>query len=164
MKKTIKGEFIGADYWGRSTLKCLNNAKTGYFYLCDVENLTIGKAKVKRDNGNGEMCWFYKGTDPEGEPDFSINNIIEIVESPERQEQVASLINGSLKIDNDLSGNARIVVHYLNLGLKEYKSTKATRAAGLTKYRGKAYGGGFWLYYSNIKDDLNTVLDVLEGK
>lgn len=47
------------------------------------------------------------------------------------------------RIDSDVNGNPRYIVHWLNLGLEDYASTKATRQAGLTKYRGKRYGGGF---------------------
>ena len=49
-------------------------------------------------------------------------------------------------IHNDINGNPRRVVHFLSLDLKDYESTKETRAAGLHKYTAKWYGGGFWFY------------------
>lgn len=51
-------------------------------------------------------------------------------------------------IHNDINGNPRRVVHFLSLDLKDYESTKETRAAGLYKYNAKWYGGGFWFYNS----------------
>lgn len=44
---------------------------------------------------------------------------------------------------NDVNGNGRYIVHFLALGLKSHEATKATRRAGLKKYNGRAYGGGF---------------------
>lgn len=44
---------------------------------------------------------------------------------------------------NDVNGNPRYIVHWLDLGLKDYESTTLTKKAGLSKYRAKWYGGGF---------------------
>ena len=49
------------------------------------------------------------------------------------------------KTTNDVNGNSRYIVSWINLGLDKYEATKLTKKAGLTKYRGKRYGGGFVL-------------------
>lgn len=46
-------------------------------------------------------------------------------------------------INNDYYGNPRYVVHFLSLGLPDYITNDKTRKAGLTKYRGKQFGGGY---------------------
>lgn len=46
-------------------------------------------------------------------------------------------------IDNDVNGNPRYLVHFLQLGLKSFNGTKETRAVGLKVYKGKMFGGGF---------------------
>lgn len=46
-------------------------------------------------------------------------------------------------VDNDHYGNPRYVVHFLSLGLPDYITNIKTRKAGLAKYRGKQFGGGY---------------------
>ena len=46
-------------------------------------------------------------------------------------------------VDNDFCGNPRYVVHFLSLGLPDYITNNKTRKAGLIKYRGKQFGGGY---------------------
>ena len=46
-------------------------------------------------------------------------------------------------VNNDYYGNPRYVVHFLSLGLSDYITNNKTRKAGLTKYRGKQFGGGY---------------------
>lgn len=55
------------------------------------------------------------------------------------------------RTDNDLNGNPRYIISWLSLGLKEYKSTKLTRRAGLRIYRGKSFGGGFVIQSHDLK-------------
>lgn len=45
---------------------------------------------------------------------------------------------GYSKINSDTYGNPRIVVHFLSIGLDDYDTV-----SGLTKYRGKQFGGGY---------------------
>ena len=68
------------------------------------------------------------------------------------------------KVDNCSSGNPRYVVHFLALGLKEYKSTKKTRQAGLSIYKGKWFGGGFVFTSFNVESDLIRILDILHDQ
>lgn len=44
---------------------------------------------------------------------------------------------------NDGNGNPVYFVSWLSLGLSSYEATAQTRAAGLKKFTGKAFGGGF---------------------
>ena len=68
------------------------------------------------------------------------------------------LVNGEqievTRVNNDVNGNPRYVVHFLSLGLKDYASTKETREAGFKIYRGKEYGGGFVFSSYNVQSDL----------
>jgi hypothetical protein len=59
------------------------------------------------------------------------------------------------KIYNDVNGNPRRVVHFLNLGidLKDYG-----KVPGLTKYNAKWFGGGYVFQSYNIKEDLNHMI------
>jgi hypothetical protein len=41
------------------------------------------------------------------------------------------------RINNDVNGNPRYLIHFLDMGLKTYEATKETRKAGFTIYRGK---------------------------
>lgn len=59
------------------------------------------------------------------------------------------------RIDNDVNGNPRFVVHFLSLGieLKDYG-----RIAGLKKYRAKWFGGGYVFQSYNVYKDLQWML------
>lgn len=63
------------------------------------------------------------------------------------------------RINNDVNGNPRYIVHFLDLGLKKYCNIK-----GLKKYRGKAFGGGYVFQSYNIEDDLKYILQLIEKK
>lgn len=60
------------------------------------------------------------------------------------------------RIDNDLNGNPRYVVHFLDLGIDfgDYGSIK-----GLTKYRAKWFGGGYVIQSYNLENDLKWALN-----
>lgn len=47
------------------------------------------------------------------------------------------------RTNRDVNGNPRYIIHYKDLGLKNWEATKKTRNAGLRLYRGKDFGGGF---------------------
>lgn len=66
------------------------------------------------------------------------------------------------RANNDVNGNPRFVIHFLDLGLKEYEATNATRKAGIRKYKGKDFGGGFWFYNSTGR--LQTMVDWIVEK
>ena len=65
------------------------------------------------------------------------------------------------KTTNDVNGSPRYLIHFLDLDLNEYESTKATRKAGFKIYRGKAFGGGFVFTSYSVEQELNTMYDIL---
>jgi len=65
------------------------------------------------------------------------------------------------EVTNDLYGNRRYVVHYRDIGLHEYESTQRTRKAGIKKYRGMSFGGGFVFQSSNPSITLKRVIGIL---
>jgi len=66
------------------------------------------------------------------------------------------------RIDNDSNGNPRYLIHFLDLDLKDHVSTKATRKAGLKKYTGKSFGGGFVFQSYNVESSLRYILKTLK--
>lgn len=67
------------------------------------------------------------------------------------------------RIDNDVNGNPRYLVHFLSLGLEDYVSTKLTRQAGLKIYRGKQFGGGFVFQSYNINQSMQFAWDTIHA-
>ena len=66
------------------------------------------------------------------------------------------------KINNDFNGNPRYLVSWMALGLDSYKPTKLTRKAGLSKYRGKQFSGGFVFQSYNIDETMKYILKTLK--
>jgi len=62
---------------------------------------------------------------------------------------------------NDVNGNPRYLVHYLMIDLPDYISTDKTRQAGLTKYHGRAFGGGYRFTSYNVEETVNKIIDIL---
>jgi hypothetical protein len=62
------------------------------------------------------------------------------------------------RIDSDVNGNPRYVVHFLALGidLDDYG-----KIPGLTKYRGKWFGGGYVFQSYNLESDLAYYIDLV---
>lgn len=57
------------------------------------------------------------------------------------------------RINNDVNGNPRYVVHFLDLGLNGHESTPVTKSVGLKKWQSnKLYGGGFIFQSYNLHD------------
>jgi len=67
------------------------------------------------------------------------------------------------RVNNDYYGNPRYVVHFLSLGLKDYKSTKKTKKAGLSIYRAKWFGGGFVIQSYSIERDIERAIEIIKG-
>lgn len=67
------------------------------------------------------------------------------------------------RVNSDANGNPRYVVSFIVLGLPTYESTAKTRAAGLKKYRGRDFGGGFVFSSYNVQHDLNEIMKTLHG-
>ena len=65
------------------------------------------------------------------------------------------------RVNNDVYGNPRYVISWLSIGLKGYYSTKLTRQAGLSIYRGANFGGGFAFQSYNIEESLKHFEKIL---
>jgi hypothetical protein len=68
------------------------------------------------------------------------------------------------RIDNDVNGNPRYVVHFLDINVKPEDYGKIP---GISKYRAKWFGGGYVLQSYNLESDLEYTLnkvDVFYGK
>jgi hypothetical protein len=63
------------------------------------------------------------------------------------------------RIDNDLNGNPRYVTHFLDLGIKPNDYGKVP---GLSKYRGKWFGGGYVIQSYNLESDLNYYKNLVD--
>jgi hypothetical protein len=63
------------------------------------------------------------------------------------------------RIDNDVNGNPRYVTHFLSLGveLEDYG-----KIPGLTKYRGKWFGGGYVHQSYNLENTFEHALDTVQ--
>ena len=78
-----------------------------------------------------------------------------------KREYVETMLNGRYwdvpvhKINNDVNGNPRYVVHFLDLGIKPEDYGLVPK---LTKYRGKWFGGGYVFQSYNVKEDIDWIL------
>ena len=63
------------------------------------------------------------------------------------------------RIPNDVNGNPRYVVHFLDLNIKLSDYDSINQLYGFNKYRAKWFGGGVVFQSYNIEDTLNWALD-----
>ena len=63
------------------------------------------------------------------------------------------------RIPNDVNGNPRYVVHFLDLNIKLSDYDNINKLYGFKKYRAKWFGGGVVFQSYNIQDTLNYALD-----
>lgn len=63
------------------------------------------------------------------------------------------------KIDYDVNGNPRYVVHFPSLGINKEDFGKVP---GFTKYRAKWFGGGYVFQSHNVQSDLEFYLDLVK--
>ena len=63
------------------------------------------------------------------------------------------------RIKNDVNGNPRYVVHFMDLNIKLADYDKINKLYGFNKYRAKWFGGGVVFQSYNIEDTLNFALD-----
>lgn len=66
---------------------------------------------------------------------------------------VNNLELSAYRIDHDVNGNPRYVIHFIDLDIKteDYGKIK-----GLTKYRAKWFGGGYVFQSYSLQDDLKN--------
>ena len=67
------------------------------------------------------------------------------------------------KHTSDVNGNPRYIVSWLELGLPDYVATAKTRRAGLRKFTGQAFGGGFIFSSYNIDESMKRILEILQS-
>ena len=65
----------------------------------------------------------------------------------------------TFRIPNDVNGNPRYVVHFMDLDIKLADYDKINKLYGFNKYRAKWFGGGVVFQSYNIQDTLNFALD-----
>ena len=63
------------------------------------------------------------------------------------------------RIKNDVNGNPRYVVHFLDLNIKLSDYDNINKLYGFKKYRAQWYGCGVVFQSYNIQDTLNFALD-----
>ena len=63
------------------------------------------------------------------------------------------------RIKNDVNGNPRYVVHFMDLNIKLADYDKINKLYGFKKYRAGWFGGGVVFQSYNIQDTLNFALD-----
>ena len=63
------------------------------------------------------------------------------------------------RIKNDVNGNPRYVVHFMDLNIKLADYDNINKLYGFNKYRAKWFGGGVVFQSYNIEDTLNFALD-----
>ncbi len=63
----------------------------------------------------------------------------------------------------DANGNPKYFVHYLELGLSEYENTEKTRKAGLRKYTGRLFGGGYVFQSYNPEESMRRIIEMLHS-
>lgn len=61
----------------------------------------------------------------------------------------------AFKVNNDINGNPRWVIHYLDL-FDSYENNERLKH-GLTKYRAKWFGGGYVKTSFNIENDIKDI-------
>ena len=63
----------------------------------------------------------------------------------------------------DVNGNPRYFIHFMELGLDDYVSTKETRKAGLKKYKGRLFGGGYIFSSYNPSESVKRIMQILNS-
>ena len=63
------------------------------------------------------------------------------------------------QIKNDVNGNPRIVVHFLDLGIDTDEYDNLNKLYGFTKYRGKSWGGGVVFQSYNHEETLRYAIE-----
>ena len=65
----------------------------------------------------------------------------------------------AFRIPNDVNGNPRYVVHFMDLNIKLTDYDNINKLYGFNKYRAGWFGGGVVFQSYNIEDTLNFALD-----
>lgn len=111
------------------------------------------------------LTWMFKSDDE------TIDTTAEVVEEPKALSGIAGgrdVEAGGLtftRINNDVNGNPRYVIHFLNLlkdGEKGYETAlKRAKKIGGRKFHNKQYGGGIVFQSYNINDTAKHIKETL---
>ncbi len=63
------------------------------------------------------------------------------------------------RINNDINGNPRYVVHFLNIANDYAEAVKIARKLGGKKYNTKSYGGGIVFQSYNLESTEKYIID-----
>lgn len=66
------------------------------------------------------------------------------------------------RIENDVNGNPRYVVHFRDLGIGLWDYDNINKLYGFKKYRAKWFGGGVVFQSYNIADTLEYALETVK--
>ena len=67
------------------------------------------------------------------------------------------------RVDNDVNGNPRYVIHYLAFSLDYDKAVSAARSIGFRRYRARAFGGGFVGQSYDLESTARDIIAVREA-
>mgnify|MGYP003656625575 CR=1 FL=1 len=65
------------------------------------------------------------------------------------------------RINNDLNGNGRWVMHYLSFDDDYDKALKVAKEFGGKAYKAKWFGGGF--VFTMYKTEIKSMIDIIDG-
>lgn len=72
-------------------------------------------------------------------------------------------VNGNeipyVRIDNDVNGNPRYIIHFIYFGDTYAEAISKSRKIGGKKYRAKWYGGGIVISSYNLQSDLEFMME-----
>ena len=61
------------------------------------------------------------------------------------------------RVNNDINGNPRYVMHFINLDSDYERAVRLIKTIGGTKYRAKWFGGGVVFSSYNVEEDLKRI-------
>lgn len=71
-------------------------------------------------------------------------------------------VNGTdveyVRINNDVNGNPRYIIHFLDIADTYTEALNISRKIGGKKYRGKDFGGGIVIQSYNLHTDLEHII------
>ena len=65
---------------------------------------------------------------------------------------------GYVRINNDVNGNPRYVIHFLAVADDYIEAVNISRKIGGKKYRGKDFGGGIVIQSYSLETDLEHII------
>lgn len=66
------------------------------------------------------------------------------------------------RVDNDINGNPRYVIHFLAFANNYNKAKKIANGLGFSVYRARWFGGGFVGQSYNLENTIEQIIDARE--